>query len=193
MNTALAVMALAVSFDSAAAGLAMGSGGIKVPPVSAAVISALGAFFLCIPSVFGELISAAVDPYICGCAGKILLAVLGIWDLYRYFRKGRVKSTGFIDEEHAELADTNKDRRLSLAEAAVFSVGLSADSAVTGLSAGLSGMGAASAAVLFFMAFVIGFAAVEAGYLTGKHISLKMGINTGWLSGAVLILLAALI
>ena len=182
--TQILILAAAVSVDSAAAGAALGSGGIRLPKISAVVISGTGALFLLMTAVFGEIAAGFIPAKLCVTVSKIILAAMGAASVIKYF----AEITGGCRD--GREADTNRDRTLSAGEAAVLAAGLSADSAVTGISAGLSGTDAASAALLFFGAFAIGFAAVEAGCILGRKLLSKKQLRTGWLSGAVLIILA---
>ena len=91
MEPAVLLFAAAVSLDLAAAAFAIGSGGIKIPHLSAAVISAEGALFLMLPALFGDVICARLDENVCRMAGKLLLALLGIIMLCKYYLKGKGK------------------------------------------------------------------------------------------------------
>ena len=178
IDSAAVIMAAAVSLDSAAAGFALGSGGIRIPTLSTLIISIIGALFLSLPAALGEL-----------------LAVLGIYALCKYFRRNSRRKYPFsecTDGSGADCADKNCDRRLNIPEAAVLAAGLSADSAVTGLSAGLTGLSGADSLIMFAFAALIGFGAVKLGHFAGCRISSAMKICAGWLSGCILLLLAVL-
>ena len=195
IDSAAVIMAAAVSLDSAAAGFALGSGGIRIPTLSALIISIIGALFLSLPAALGELINGYIHADICRYGGKLLLAVLGIYALCKYFRKNSRRKYPFsecTDGSGADCADKNCDRRLNIPEAAVLAAGLSADSAVTGLSAGLTGLSGADSLIMFAFAALIGFGAVKLGHFAGCRISSAMKISAGWLSGCILLLLAVL-
>ncbi|MGN0696696.1 MAG: manganese efflux pump [Oscillospiraceae bacterium] len=197
MEPAVLLFAAAVSLDLAAAAFAIGSGGIKIPHMSAAVISAEGALFLMLPALFGDVICEHMNENFCRAAGKILLAVLGIIMLCKYYLKGSGNKKKYplcvcIDESEADCADRNKDCLLSFSEAAVLGAGLSADSAVTGLSAGLAGLTRRECLAMLICAFVIGLISVELCSALGRKLSSKLKLNTGFIGGAILLLLAVL-
>lgn len=197
MDPAVLLFAAAVSLDLAAAAFAIGSGGIKIPHLSAAVISAEGALFLMLPALFGDVICARLDENVCRIAGKLLLALLGIIMLCKYYLKGKGKDKKYplcvcIDESEADCADRNRDCFLSFSEAAVLGAGLSADSAVTGLSAGLAGLTRSECFAMLICAFVIGLISIELCSALGRKLSSKLKFNTGFIGGAILLLLAVL-
>lgn len=197
MDPAVLFFSAAVSLDLAAAAFAIGSGGIKLPHLSAAVISAEGALFLMLPALFGDVICSHLDESICRIAGKLLLAALGIVMLCKYYLKDKGKDKKYplcvcIDESEAECADRNKDCRLSFSEALVLGAGLSADAAVTGLSAGLSGLTRGECFAMLICSFVIGLLSVELCCAAGRKISSKLKINTGFIGGVILLILAVI-
>lgn len=198
MDPAVLLFAAAVSLDLAAAAFAIGSGGIKIPHLSAVAISAEGALFLMLPALFGDVICAHLNENICRIAGKLLLVVLGIVMLCKYYLKGSGKEKKYplcvcIDESEADCADRNRDCRLSFSEAAVLGAGLSADSAVTGFSAGLAGLTRGECFAMLICAFVIGLLSIELCSALGRKLSSKLKFNTGFIGGAILLLLAVLI
>lgn len=197
MEPAVLFFAAAVSLDLAAAAFAIGSGGIKIPHLSAAVISGEGAVFLMLPALFGDVVCSYIGESICRIVGKTILTALGIVMLCRYFLRGKGKDKKYplcvcIDESEAECADRNRDCLLSLSEAAVLGAGLSADSAVTGLSAGLAGLTRSECFAMLICAFVIGLLAIELCSAVGRKLSSKLKLNTGFIGGVILLLLAVL-
>lgn len=197
MEPAVLFFSAAVSLDLSAAAFAIGSGGIKIPHLSAAVISAEGAVFLMLPALFGDVVCSYIGENICRIVGKTILTVLGIVMLCRYFLRDKGKDKKYplcvcIDESEAECADRNRDCLLSLSEAAVLGAGLSADSAVTGLSAGLAGLTRSECFAMLICAFVIGLLSIELCSAVGRKLSSKLKFNTGFIGGVILLLLAVL-
>lgn len=195
MNPYILLFSAAVSLDLAAAAFALGSGCIKIPHFSSVIISGAGAFLLVLPALFGDIVFGELNENLCRAAGKGIMCLLGLAMICKTFLKKREKNERYpfcvcIDESKAGYADTNCDRRLSAAEAAVLGAGLSADSAVTGFSAGLSGLGKAECAAMFICTFLIGFIAVEAGSAAGRKLSCKFNIKTEILSGVIMLILA---
>ncbi len=199
MELEIFLFSAAVSLDLAAAAFALGSTGIKLPHLSAAILSAAGALFLVIPAAAGGFISG-FSAELCSILGKGLLCLLGGAMLLKHFLKASHRSGKgekyplcvCLDESKADCADTNRDCRLSAAEAIVLGAGLSADSAVTGFSAGLSGISPRTYVYLFLTAFIVGFISAEVFSALGKKISGKLRISTDIAGGVILIILALL-
>lgn len=196
MNTSILLFSAAVSLDLAAAAFALGSGGIKVPHLSAAIISAAGALFLVLPALPGDMIFGRLDGAVCRIAGRIILLLLGGAMIGKHFLKKRKKNSEVyplcvcIDESKAGYADLNRDRKLSASESAVLGAGLSADSAVTGFSAGLTGLDRLECAAMFICTFLIGLAAVELCSAAGRKFAGRFNIQTEVVSGIILLILA---
>lgn len=196
MNTNLLLFSAAVSLDLAAAAFALGSGGIKIPHLSVFIINAASALLLVIPALSGDMIFGRLDGEVCRTAGKLIMLLLGAAMIGKHFFKKRRKSRDIyplcvcIDESKAGYADIDRDRRLSAWESVILGAGLSADSAVTGFSAGLTGLGKAECAAMFICTLLIGIAAVEACSAAGRRFAGRFNIQTEVVSGVILMILA---
>lgn len=192
------LLTIAVCTDSFAAAVGIGGAGIKIPFRSAAVISLVGTFFLTVSAAASEILKLCVNSELFGVLSFLLLLGLGIFNLFQNFfkdiiskklRLGGEKNSPaklFFDET---AADADNSKSISVKEALVLSAALSADSVVTGISCGSLEL---NLPLLSAVCFFTGIPAVLLGVLLGKKLHSALKINLGWLSGAVLIVLAFL-
>ena len=189
------LLAAAVSIDGFAAAIGIGSAGIKLPLRSSVIISFTGTFFLGVSVFLAETAGTAVPGTVCETISFLLLIALGIFNLFRNVLKNIVSKAGNKRENPAMLlfdgtaADKDDSKSISAKEALALAVALSADSAVTGVSAGL---GKINLPLLCITTFAAGLASIMIGWKLGSIAAKALDINLGWLCGAVLILLAFL-
>ena len=201
-ETARAVaVAVILSTDIFACGLAYGAGKIKIPVKSAAVISIICGLSLGLTSFIGGIIR----PYISARAIKYIsfavLLAIGLFKLFEEVLRALLARTtrkelslnllGFrlilkVFQDETE-ADKNKDKILSSAEAVSLAAATSLDSLAVGFSAGL---GSAPVWLLPLAVTLVSFAAVLCGTAAGKKAAAKSRINLSWISGAVLVIIA---
>ena len=137
------------------------------------------------------MLSAVVPEGVCGAISAATLVALGIFNLLRNYLEKLVKRKNsggpamlYFD---GTAADTDHSKSISPKEAIALSVALSADSLVTGISAGLGKM---NLPILCAGAFVAGIIAVSLGWRLGRKIVSSFNLDLGWLCGAMLIILA---
>lgn len=183
----------AVSADGFAASAGMGAAGIKVPLRSAAIISFTGTLFLTVSVALADGVKRFVPYEACRAVSFGLLIFLGLFNIFRDFfkklAKRRQKPGPISLLFDGTAADTDNSKSISPKEAAALSVALSADSLVTGISAGL---GEINLPLLCVGTFVTGLLSVALGQWLGRKIVSSLEIDMSWLCGAVLILLALL-
>ena len=186
------LLVTAVCTDCFAASLGIGSAGIRVPFRSAVIISLVGTVSLSLSVAFAGALKLIVPDGLCSLISFLLLLGLGLFNLFQNFwrdilckrsKKGDPVRM-FFD---GASADTDGSKSISPKEALVLSAALSADSVVTGISAGL---GSISLPLLSAMTFAMGLISVTCGERLGRKIVSTLNINLGWLCGAVLIVLA---
>lgn len=183
----------AVSIDCFTAAIGIGSAGIKIPMRSSFIISAIGALFLCISVGFAEVLRMAIPLDICGIISSALLLGLGIFNLSQSFFKRIIAKKNIPAQNPAALyfdgtaADTDNSKSISPKEAVALSIALSADSLITGVSAGLEEI---NLFILCCGAFIAGILSISFGCRLGRKIISSFRINLGWLCGIVLIILA---
>lgn len=185
------LLIIAVSVDSFAASIGIGSAGIKIPFRSAAVISLTGTVFLVISVGFADIISGFVPITICRYISSGLLIALGIVNLLHGILKkaasARKSSPALEILFDGTKADSDNSKTISCREALVLSAILSADSVVTGVSAGL---GQISLIPLGTAAFAAGLFSTALGTFIGKRVIYTGNVNLQWLCGALLIVIA---
>ncbi|MDE6763899.1 MAG: manganese efflux pump [Oscillospiraceae bacterium] len=191
------LLTAAVCTDGFAAAVGIGAAGIKIPAQSSVIISFTGALFLSCSAAFADLIGKFIPERVCGAVSFILLILLGLFNLFQgYFKRlaERLKNGGkaqnpavlFFD---GTAADADNSKSISPREAVALAAALSADSLVTGVSAGLDSLNVPLLAVVSFAA---GLMSISLGCQLGRKISSSLKINLGWLCGAALIVLAFL-
>lgn len=187
----------ALCIDGFAAAVGIGSAGIKIPFRSAVIISLIGTLFLSCSVAFAGVISLVLPLGSCRVISFLLLISLGIFNLFQNYFKAlfsrRKRDTAKNDPVRlffdGAAADTDNSKSISCREALALSVALSADSLVTGISAGL---GEIDLPVLAAGVFAAGLLSVLIGWRIGRKLASALNINLGWLCGAVLIILAFL-
>lgn len=185
------LLIIAVSVDSFAASIGIGSAGIKIPFRSAAVISLTGTVFLVVSVGFADIISGFVPITICRYISSGLLIALGIMNLLH----GILKKAASVRKSSPALeilfdgtkADSDNSKTISCREALVLSAILSADSVVTGVSAGL---GQIRLIPLGIAAFAAGLFSTAFGTFIGKRVVYTGSIDLQWLCGVLLIVIA---
>lgn len=191
------LLTAAVCTDGFAAAAGIGAAGIRIPARSAAIISFTGSLFLSCSAAFADLIGRFVPERLCEAVSFLLLILLGLFNLFQgYFRRfaERLKKGGkspnpavlFFD---GAAADADNSKSISPREAVVLAAALSADSLVTGVSAGLSSL---NVPLLAIVSFAAGLLSVSLGWRLGRKIASSLKISLGWLCGAALIILAFL-
>ena len=192
------LLTIAVCTDSFAASVGIGGAGIKVPLRSAVVISLVGTFFLTASAAASEALKLCINSELFGVLSFGLLLGLGIFNLFQnFFKEMILKSPRFGGEKTSPAklffdgtaADADNSKSISVKEAFALSVSLSADSVVTGISSGSLEL---NLPLLSAVCFLTGIPAVILGVQLGKKLHSALKINLGWLSGAVLIVLAFL-
>lgn len=193
---------LAVSLDGFAACAGLGTKQIKLPLLSAVIISGTGALFLFLSLTAGAAVKGLLAPELCRGISFGILFIMGLLNLSEHYLKHFLRKRQgeksilfnisgiefalrlYLDEA---AADCDNSKSLSPKEAAFLAGALSMDSLVTGLGMGLSSVPPLIAAALGFIA---GLIAVFSGFFLGKRLSGKLPAFS-WAGGIVLIILAA--
>ncbi len=196
-------LALIVSLDTYLAAVAYSNSKIKIPPLSAVVISLIGAGVLGASVKLSGIIDEFFPSEICRKVGLIILIVIGTITIFKSFARCLVKrlSDGrtlslkmsglglgvciYLDDT---AADIDKSKTLSPSEAAALALASSLDSAATGVNCGFSGINPICASIF---TFAVGFFAIVLGAFTGKKIS-SLRHDFSWVGGALLIIFALL-
>lgn len=183
------LLVAAVSTDCFASAMALGSAGIKLPFRSTLIISGAGTLFLGISAGFAEMLCTVIPESLWGTIYSAALITLGVFNLLKNyigkFFKGKDTPAALCFD--GTSADRDNSKSISPAEAVTLAVALSADSLVTGISAGLGNM---NLPLLCLLTFLAGIAAVSLGWRLGRKIVTSLNLDLGWLCGVILIVLA---
>lgn len=196
-------LALIVSLDTYLAAAAYSNSEIKIPPLSALVISVIGAAVLGVSLAFSGLLGRFIAPQICETAGLIILIAIGIMTVFKSFIRCIIKKLSDSGADSLKMsgfglgisiylddtaADVDRSKSLSAYEAAALALASSLDSAATGINSGFTGIDPIAAAAFTLAA---GFGAIILGGLTGKKIS-SLRHDFSWVGGVLLIIFALL-
>lgn len=194
------MLVLAVSIDAFLAAFSLGSEKIRIPPLSAAVISLICTAVLSCSILVSSLIGSALPEKYCLAFGGAILIIMGTVSLFQNMLKSALRKrqgrggisfhffsfdfviSVYLDETQA---DSDRSKRLSAKEAVTLALVLSPDSLASGLGAGLGGSGLATIATA---GIISGLAAVALGNILGRKVSHHKP-SISWLSGITLIIL----
>ncbi|MBQ8296292.1 MAG: manganese efflux pump [Ruminococcus sp.] len=194
-------LALIVSLDIYLAAAAYSNSEIRIPRLSALVISSISAVILGISLKFSELLGRIIPLKICTAAGLIILIVIGTVTIFKSIIRSLIKRLGANEGGSLKLsgfglgvsiylddtaADIDRSKTLSVSEAAALALASSLDSAATGINCGFSGINPIISAAF---AMAAGCLAIALGGLSGKKIS-SLRHDFSWVGGALLIVFA---
>lgn len=178
----------AMSTDCFTSAMGLGSAGIKLPFRSTLIISGAGTLFLALSAGFAEMLCTVIPESLWGTIYSATLIALGVFNLLKnYIGKFFSRSSPAVLLFDGTSADKDNSKSISPAEAAALAVALSADSLVTGISAGLGNM---NIPLLCSLSFLAGIASVSLGWRLGRKIVTSLNLDLGWLCGVILIVLA---
>jgi len=192
----------ALSLDAFVASFSYGATKIKIPLLSAVIISLITTVMLGGALFLGALLSSFLDYDIAKLISGGVLIIIGLVKLYdniikEYIEKTKSKSKVrrvkpsmlkvlvhiYSDPRRADL---DKSKILSLGEAAILSIILSIDSLTAGFGAGFSD---SPLLLILSLSLVLTTLFIFVGALLGRLFAKKVNLNLSWLSGAVLVVL----
>lgn len=192
-----------VCIDAFVASIAYGTNKIKIPLLSAIIISAVGSLILGFSLFVGSLIKELLPSFLPSILSFCILMILGIYRLFEglfknYIQKKerldkplkiKVFDMNFVIQVYADetKADFDKSKILSTKEAFYLAFALSFDSLAVGFG---SSLGGGNYLLTILLCFIIGFICVVSGTCLGKKIIEKSNFNLSWLSGVILMILA---
>lgn len=172
----------------------MSCSGIHIPARSAAVLSLTGTAFLGVSAFFANSIGSFLPPMLCKIVSAVLLTALGLYNIFKErlrkrFESGMAESNPsiiFLDERRS---DTDHNKIISVREAAVLSVVLSADSLATGVAGADITEGFLVQTLL--INFIAGLCLIICGNRLGRSKFIcNLNFDFEKLAGVILILLA---
>lgn len=194
---------LAMITDTFLVSLSYASEKIRIPPLSAVIMSFVSTAVLTLSLCFSQTICLFVPEGYCKAAGSVILIIIGVVQICSNRLKALLKKHSgnksvkfscfdidfiikvYIDETQA---DTDKSKVLSSKESVALALALSVDSLCGGVAAGISGSNIVWTAI---MSFILGIIAVVAGKKAGKS-DIFQRFDMSWVSGVFLIILAVL-
>lgn len=196
------LLVIAVCIDAFATSISYGISKIKIPFISALIISITGTGFLACSLFFARILSEFINPQVCIIVSVTLLIALGVINLFQntiksYLKKHKGRknvSFSLFDVSFVidiilddTKADADNSKHLSSCEAFGLAIALSIDSLATGFSVGLS---IQNILVPIALSLAVGLLAIIVGCMIGQRISRKTSVNLSWISGVMLIVLA---
>lgn len=192
-------LAFIVSIDIYLAAAAYCNSGIRIPPLSAVVISLVGAAVIWSAVSFSAMLGRHIPAAVFHKCGVAVLTTIGVLTIVKSAARSiarKISSNGGISLKKGSLvirlylddtaADIDGSKTLSLSEALAIAFVSSFDCAATGIGAGTHSLNTAALAA---MTFTCGCLALFLGNLTGKRVaSLKHDLS--WTGGVVLIIFA---
>lgn len=170
------LLVLALCADTFTACFVYGADRVKIPFVSAAIITLLSTGFLAVSLLAGRLLipvlPGRLHAYL--CAGIL-------------FFLGLCKLTAHPTKDMARKANQEEPERLSPREAFFLGISLSLDSVAAGLGTGLA---QGPVPFLLLLSLGLGFFSVMAGSFLGKLASSLIRVDFSRIGGILLILLA---
>ena len=195
--------AFAVCLDSFIASFSYGNSCIKIPPLSAVIISTIGTAVLSLSMLFSHIVVGGFfSEKACSLTAFSILLVIGIFNLFsngiRAFLRKQQGSRKFLfnccgvrfaidlylDETKA---DSDCSKSLSSSEAVMLALALSVDSLASGFGMGLGSVSILKTAVIVFVG---GLIAIYGGSLLGRKAKSKIRPDLSWLGGIIMIALA---
>jgi putative sporulation protein YtaF len=197
------LLVIAVSVDAFVASFAYGTNQIRIPFLSALLVSFICSAFLAVSMLVGDWIGTMIPQEVVYWISFFLLFLIGLVKLFdsmikRWIAKHQntkrqisfhVSNLRMILQIYADVTEADQDasRVLSFSEAAGLAVALSFDSIAAGVGAGLT-MGEFGWTLL--ISFLIGIAAILLGEWFGRKIRQTIHKDFSFIGGILLILLA---
>jgi len=192
-----------VCIDAFVASIAYGTNKIKIPIISAIIISFIGSFVLGISLFFGGFIKDCLPGNLPIILSFSILMFLGFYRLFEGLFKNYIQAKSTLDKPltfklfdiHFVLqvyadetkADFDKSKTLTSKESFYLAFALSFDSLAVGFGSSLVGSGYLQTV---FLCLILGIIAVLVGVFIGKKLIEKSNVNLSWLSGIILMILA---
>ena len=195
------ILVAALSLDTLFACVAYGIKKIRIPFLSAVVMAAVGTGFLLLSILLRGLTGRLFPEQLIRYLGFAVLIVMGMINIFQSLLKSllrRDKTIRFSVSEYSFVlkicldeteADIDDSKQLSLREAFLLALTLSADSLLTGFSITAAPL---CFALLGLFSFGMGLLAVLIGTAAGRRVSENSCCNLSWVSGLLLIVIAFL-
>lgn len=198
-----AVLALTLSLDSFAAGLAYGSNYIDVPFISIQIISFICSCIVGISFLLGYAVKSFIPGWLIQGICFVTLLIMGLIKLLDGIMKNIIRrhvkfehkvafsafNINFLLTLYAdpEASDFDKSKSISAMEAVSLSLALSLDGLAVGFGAS---MGEVNGMALFLCSLAANTALMFLGCYFGRKMARRHRFNLSWVGGAILIAIA---
>lgn len=199
------LLVLSLCVDALVASFAYGTNKIKIPVVSAIILTSVSTVFLMISISLGSLIHELINETLAQAICFITLFLLGFLRIFEGLLKNYLNkkslSTHNIEvtlfnfklvlNVYADvtLADLDHSKSLNTKEALYLGTALSLDSLIVGFGAALAPI---SFLEVTIFSIIFNFLAIAIGAFIGGKCAEKLDIDLSWVSGTILIILALL-
>jgi len=203
MILGIAVLALSLSLDAFAAAFAYGCKKIKIPPLSALIITLICTATAGLSFFAGTALAAFIPAWVAVGLSFTILFIIGVTKLLDSITKSIVRKYAQINKElrmsmlnfkfilqvyaDPEAADADVSKSISSHEAIVLAVSLSLDGLAVGFGAALMGF---NVWIFLLFSLIANSVAILLGGKIGNKVSQNLPFNISWIAGAVLIVLA---
>lgn len=197
------LLVLSISIDSFVASIAYGTSKIKIPVLSAFIISIVSTITLSISIFLGAAVKDFIPISYSQILGSTLLISLGIYRIFEFIFKSYISKKqkskkplefklfdfNFVLQIYADetKADFDKSFYLSPKEAFYLAFAMSLDSLSVGFSSSLCSINYFDVITL---SLIFCFILIVVGFNLGLAFSKKIHLELSWLSGVLLIILA---
>lgn len=184
ISFSLVILAVAISLDNFAAGMAYGLRKIKIPVKSIVIIGLCTAISLGVAMLCGQLLQGFLTPAAANRVGGLILVLIGIWVIIQFFRREKeqeepaekleltweIKSLGVVIHilKRPSRADLDSSGNINAVEALMLGTALSLDAFGVGIGAAMLGY---SPLILAGAAGVAGVIFLFAGLTSGRFFS----------------------
>ena len=199
------LLVLSLCLDTFVASVAYGTDKIKIPFYSSIIINLICSLFLGISLFLSNILKDFIPINIASSLSFLLLLSLGIYRIFEVFFKKYIRKFSdkdmpltfkvfdfkFVLQIYADeiKADYDKSKLLTAKEAFYLAVALSLDSLAVGFD---SGLGYINYIQVILLCFLVGIVCISLGSYLGRHFANIININISWVSGVLLIILAAI-
>lgn len=198
------LLSLALCMDTLVAGFSYGAGGIRIPPLSAAILTFVCSATLALSLLLGTLLRAWIPAGLAESLSFILLLVLGVYKLFEGMVQAFIRKHASFNREicfsvlqlrcilriYADpaRADADRSQTLSAFESIWLGIALSLDSLAVGFGAAMANVSIPLALALSLPTQAV---ALTAGCALGRRLTRrKGGLDLLWLGGLLLLVLA---
>ena len=197
------LLAFALSMDALVSGFAYGTNRIKIPLISAFVVSVICSLILAVSLFAGSLLNPFIPENLCIIISFATLFILGIIKLFDSTTKSIIRKHSGLNTElkfsvfnlgiilniyaNPQNADFDKSRGLSPKEAFFLALALSLDGLGVGFGAALADVNPVYTVLFSLITNII---CVLLGFQLGYRLSSRLSPNLSWIGGLILITLA---